>query len=167
MIRQLIPSSVCLNCRGCCRFREENSVWLPCLTDEEALGFADRPGIPAVSVSPDKRIQPVPHPDGEGFICAFLDFKQNSCRIYPLRPFECRLYPFLINLRAKKVLLTVDLNCPYVREHLQEAAFKEYTAELAAYLNQPAQLKMLRNNPQLIQAYEQVAEIVELKLPPH
>ncbi len=164
MIRQFVPESVCLKCPGCCRFKEMDSVWLPCLLDEEALELADKKGIPPVYISIDKKIQPIANPKGKGFICAFLNCEDNKCGIYHLRPFECQLYPFLINLRNKKVLLTVDLNCPYIAEHLNSQGLKEYTDYLVSFLNSPAQIKILKNNPQLLQAYEEAAEIIELKL---
>lgn len=164
MMRQLVPQETCLKCQGCCRFKDYNSVWLPCLLDEEIQGLLDRK-IPPVSISIDKKIKPIPHPQGEGFICAFFDISQNKCKIYDFRPFECQLYPFLVNLRGKKAVLTVDLNCPYIKENLNSTEFKAYVDYLVAFLNSPAQIKLLKDNPQILQAYEEVAEVVELKLP--
>ncbi|MDP2941866.1 MAG: YkgJ family cysteine cluster protein [Candidatus Omnitrophota bacterium] len=163
MIKQLIPEGYCLKCQGCCRFREEFSAWLPCLLEEEVQDLLGRQDIPAASLSADKRIHPIPGPDNNGFLCPFLGLAENKCGIYRLRPFECQLYPFLLNLRRNKVFLTVDLNCPYAREHLHSPGFIEYTAWLVSFLNTPQQLKVLRDNPQLLQAYEEVAEIIELK----
>ncbi|TAM42613.1 YkgJ family cysteine cluster protein [bacterium] len=165
MIRQFVPQEFCLKCRSCCRFKEADSVWSPCLLDEEMQGLVDRPGIPAVSISADRRIQVVVDPAGAGFICPFLNASDNKCRIYDQRPFECRLYPFLINLRKGKVLLTVDLNCPYVIERINTPEMREYIAYISSYLNSPKQLKNLKDNPQIIQAYEEVREVAELRLP--
>jgi len=164
MIKQFIPQEFCLKCQGCCRFKEYNSVWLPCLLEEEIQDLLDKK-IPPLSISIDKRIQPLPHPKGEGFVCALFDIKDNKCKIYDFRPFECQLYPFLINLRGKKIILTVDLNCPYIRENLKSKEFKDYIAYLVGFLNSAAQIKLLKNNPQILQAYEEVAKIVELKVP--
>ena len=133
--------------------------------DEEVQELADKEGVPAASISIDGRLQPIANPDGEGFICPFLGSADNQCRIYNLRPFECQLYPFLINLRKEKVLLTVDLNCPYVYEKIDTPLAKEYIIYLTAYLNSPKMLKVLKDNPQIIQAYEEVREIAELGLP--
>jgi Fe-S-cluster containining protein len=105
------------------------------------------------------------NPQGEGFVCAFLDCVSNKCKIYAYRPFECQLYPFLINLRREKVVLTIDLNCPYAKEKINSVEFKEYSEYLSAYLNSPEQLEILRDNPQIIQAYEDVLDVVELNLP--
>ena len=148
MIKQFVPSEFCIKCKGCCRFKEADSVWSPCLLDEEG----------------GRRIVPIANPDGTGFICPFLGTTDNKCKIYDIRPFECRLYPFLINLRRGQVLLTVDLNCPYVYEKINSQEAKDYIAYLAAYLNSPKQLKILKDNPQIIQAYEEVREVAEINL---
>ena len=164
MIKQLIPEEVCVKCQGCCRFKEYNSAWLPCLLEEEIQDLLDKK-MPPASLSLDKKIQPLPHPQGEGFICAFFDIHENKCKIYVFRPFECQLYPFLINLREKRIILTVDLNCPYIRENLKSQECKEYIDYLVAFLNSPAQIRLLKNNPQILQAYEEVAQIAELRPP--
>lgn len=162
MIKQFIPQGFCLKCQGCCRFSQENSVWAPCLLSEEIQGLLDR-NIPFVSISIEKRICPIPHPSQEGFVCPFLNIRENKCKIYDFRPFECQLYPFLINLRNKKALLTVDPNCPYVRDNLKSKEFKEHTEYLTAFLNSAEQIRIIKENPQIIQAYEEVLDLVELE----
>ncbi|MDD5129752.1 MAG: YkgJ family cysteine cluster protein [Candidatus Omnitrophica bacterium] len=165
MIKQFVPQEFCIKCRGCCRFKEENSVWSPCLLDEEVQDLADKPGVPAASITLDRRLQPIANPDGGDFICPFLGIPDNKCKIYSIRPFECQLYPFLINLRRGKVLLTVDLNCPYVYERINSQEAKDYIAYLTKHLNSAALRSMLKDNPQIIQAYEEVREVAELSLP--
>lgn len=164
-LRQFVPQEACLKCVGCCRFSALNSVWSPCLLEEEALELVDKEGIPALSITIDKKILPIAHPDGEGFVCPMLDCKDNKCQIYAARPFECRLYPFLLALRDKKALLTVDLNCPYIQDKINTDEFKEYIQYLTDFLNSPQQLKIIKENPQIIQAYEDVLNVVELKNP--
>lgn len=162
MIKQIVPQEFCLKCQGCCRFREMDSAWSPCLLDDEIQDLLDKK-IPAAYISSNKKLLPVANSRGEGFICPFLEVKGNKCKIYGLRPFECQLYPFLINLRGGKIILTLDLNCLYVKENLKNEEFKKYTDDLIAFLNSPAQLKMLEENPQIIQAYEEVLDIIELE----
>ncbi|MFY9402550.1 MAG: YkgJ family cysteine cluster protein [Candidatus Omnitrophota bacterium] len=163
MIKQFVPSQACLKCRGCCRFKEEDSVWSPCLLDEEVLNLAGKEGIPAASLSLGNRLKLVPELESGGFLCPFLEAKSNKCRIYDIRPFECRLYPFLLSMRNKKVLLTIDLNCPYVKEKINTEELKEYTKYLVEYLNSPKQVKMLQDNPQILTAYEDVLALIELE----
>ena len=163
MIKQLLPQEYCLKCQGCCRFKEQNSVWLPCLTDEEIQALLDR-NIPPAAISLDRKIQPDVNPKGDGFVCAFFDLDNNKCKIYDWRPFECQLYPFLINLRGGKVILTVDFNCPYVKDNMQGEGFKKYTEYLISCLNSPKQTRLLKDNPQLLKAYEDILEAIELSV---
>lgn len=164
MIKQIIPEEVCLKCRGCCRFKQIDSAWSPCLLDEEIQVLLDKK-IPPACISANKKLLPIPNPQGDGFICPFLGAKDNKCQIYAFRPFECQLYPFLLNLRGGKVILTLDLNCPYARGHLKDSEFKIYTDYLIAFLNSASQVEILKDNPQIIQAYEEVLDIIELELP--
>ena len=163
MIKQFVPQEFCLKCRGCCRFLEANSIWSPCLLDEEIQDLLDKK-IPPASISSSRRIQPVPNPKDEGFICPFLNIENNKCKIYEFRPFECQLYPFLISIRDNKVLLTLDLNCPYVEENLKSRECKDYTQHLTTFLNSAKQKRILKDNPQIIQAYKQALDVIELKI---
>jgi len=141
-----------------------DSVWAPCLLDEEVQDLIDK-NVPPAYINMQRRIRPVPNSKEDGFICAFLEPENNKCKIYGFRPFECQLYPFLINLRKKKVILTVDLNCPYTQEKMHSQEFKEYVEYLSAYLNSPDQLEILKDNPHILQAYEDVLDVVELNFP--
>jgi len=163
VIKQIVPQEVCLKCQGCCRFKQMDSAWSPCLLDEEIQDLLDRK-IPSAAISSAKKLLPVPDPQGEGFACPFLEDKENKCKIYEFRPFECQLYPFLVNLRGGKVILTLDLNCPFVAENLKNEEFKKYTDYLTTLLNSSAWFKTLKDNPQIIQAYEEVLDIIELGL---
>lgn len=174
MIKQFVPSEFCLEkCRCCCRFSQQDSVWSPCLLDEEIEALS-KLNIPPSVISQSKKIRLVPFPKekieelpahvGPLFICPFLDMKNSKCNIYESRPLECRLYPFLINKREKRIFLSVDLGCPFIEENLQTKGFKEYTDYLFSLLNEPVYLNLLRNNPQIIQVYDDALDLLELKL---
>ena len=162
-IKQFVPTEACLKCFGCCRFKEADSVWSPCLLDEEAMELIDKEGVPPAAISLERRLQLISIPGKEGFFCPFLKAEDNKCQIYAMRPFECQLYPFLLSLRNNKVLLTVDLNCPYLKDKLNTSEFKEYTDYLTGYLNSPDCLSILKENPQALQAYEEVLDVAELQ----
>ena len=173
MIKQLVPGEYCLNkCRMCCRFSQQDSVWSPCLLDEE-IEELSKHNIPPAAITQDKKIRLVPFPEknnnlpahvGPIFICPFLNMQNNKCEIYFVRPLECQLYPFLINKRDKKVFLSVDLGCPYVKENIETTEFKEYTRYLFDLLNSLKFLAMIRSNPQIIQAYEDAKDLIELNI---
>jgi Fe-S-cluster containining protein len=174
MIKQFVPSEFCLNkCRCCCRFSQQESIWSPCLLDEE-INELSKHNIPASVISQNKKIRLVPFPEknreelpahvGPLFVCPFLNMQDNKCQIYKSRPFECQLYPFLINKRDKKIFLSADLGCPYIDENVQTKGFKEYTDYLFGLLNDPGYLDTLKKNPQIIQSYEDALDLLELKL---
>jgi Fe-S-cluster containining protein len=162
MIKQFVTHQTCLECRGCCRFSQENSVWQPYLLSEEVKDLLNR-NIPPSVISSDKRIRLIPEPGQNAFICAFLNTQDNKCKIYSFHPFECQLYPFLINRKGAEAFLAVDLKCPFIEKHFQDQGCKEYVRYLTGFLNSPRMLDVLKNNPQVIQQYEEASNLVKLK----
>ena len=76
-LQQFVPSQVCLSCNGCCRFKDEASVWRPRpASDEiEAIrknGLAEKIlGKEQSPLSPDGRIKTVCS-DAE-HLCSFFE----------------------------------------------------------------------------------------------
>lgn len=167
MIRQFVSSRVCLKCRGCCRFFESDTVWSPHLLNEEINSLLKKQ-VPPALISCQKKIRLEPNTNqhnacGEaGFICSFFIAQDNKCKIYASRPFECRLYPFLLNRKAKKVFLAADLNCHFVKQMSKNKALKNYIKYLAAFFNAPEGLSLLKDNPHIIQEYPGVLDVREL-----
>lgn len=153
-LKQFIPSEFCLKCTGCCRFAEQDSKWGPQLLNEEIA-----------KVSPyTKKISLLPNPGQGNFICQFLTAQNNKCKIYGMRPFECQLYPFLINRRGKKVFISVDLKCHFMKQvgHIEE--YKKQVDYLHKYFSDSDNLNTLKNNPQAIQSYDHILDVFELKI---
>ncbi|MFA5156527.1 MAG: YkgJ family cysteine cluster protein [Candidatus Omnitrophota bacterium] len=161
-MRQLLPKEACLKCQGCCRFAEAATIWAPALLDKEIKTLLKKNA--AAFISPGKKLKPVASKDKNIFLCPFLNCSDNQCKIYSLRPLECRLYPFLINRSSGKIYLAVDRNCPFVSEKMESKPFKDYAAYLARLLNGRAFRKLLKDNPQIIQAYPQVTNIARIKV---
>ena len=161
MIKQVTIRNHCLNCNDCCRFSEQDSVWLPCLLNEETQELLKR-NFPPSLIAQEKKIRSLPNPKQNNFICSFFQPKDNKCAIYAFRPFECQLYPFLINRKDDKVFLALDSRCPFVKENLESQEFKEYIRYLTGFLNSPVRIKALKSNPQIIQIYEGVLNLAEL-----
>ncbi len=145
MIKQFVPSSVCLKCSGCCRFSQAESIWAPQLLLKEAkvLGLKSK-NIP-LKFSQDENI----------FLCSYFQPQDHRCVVYKQRPAECRLYPFLINRKGGKAYLAVDLNCPYASQELNSPAFGKYVAYLK---------KLLPKSHLISQAYPGVADLFEINL---
>jgi Fe-S-cluster containining protein len=163
MIKQFIPQEICLECQGCCRFSQRDSVWSPSLLNEEVEELLKNK-IPPLFISSDKKIL-LRQPAAEGnFVCSFFTPEENLCKIYPWRPFECQLYPFLINRKGGKVFLALDLHCPFVAKKIKTRDFEDCVLYLTEFLNSPPQAEILKNNPQIIQVYPQALNLGELKI---
>lgn len=184
-IEQFVSCEYCLKCRGCCRFNQSDTVWSPVFLKEEISRFTER-GIDKSRLNNNK-IRLLPRPEEDKFLCGFLNADDNRCLIYPVRPFECMLYPFLINRCGNKIFLAVDLNCPFVRETIgpegerffenpvmadekcsyaagqdpeKEGRFNGYAHYLLNFLTSPDRTRILKNN--LIPEYENVLNIAVL-----
>lgn len=152
---QFVPSSVCLLCDGCCRFREEKSSWRPRITEEEQQK--------AASPQPTKKVfntevldvgqEIKTMPFSGAFVCFFLNPSSNACGIYHARPFECQLYPFLLVKQEHEVGIGVHLSCPYVQEHKDSLPFVQYVRYLKRVLTRPDIIDFLKRNPFLIGDY--------------
>ena len=157
MLKQFVPEDFCLKCRGCCRFKEPDSIWSPALLNEEIKSI-----LPFANLY-SKKIQLAPSAEKlNNFLCPFLNLEGNLCNIYANRPFECQLYPFLINRKEGKVFLALDLNCPFIKENLDSSLLKEYSQDLAGMFNSRESKNLFKDNPQVIQEYPEAANLAEI-----
>jgi len=162
-LKQIIPGAVCLKCQGCCRFAEKDSIWSPTLLGEEISELLDN-GVPETVICGGKKISLQPCEGKGSFRCSFFVMQDNLCRIYPFRPFECQLYPFLIHRDRHRVFLAVDLNCPFAGGNLKSRVLQDHVVYLKGFLGQQEIGAIIRNNPQVVQAYPQAVNLIELNL---
>jgi Fe-S-cluster containining protein len=158
-IKQFLTAEICLECEGCCRFSEQDSIWLPALLDEEIKAVC-RDNTAKDSISSSKKIKSFPHKDG--YSCCLFDPENNQCKIYNSRPFECRLYPFLINQTQSGTFLAVDLRCPFIKDELEKKEFKDYLNYLISFLSLPVVAFTMKQNPQVFTDYSQDANLKNL-----
>lgn len=161
MIAQILDSATCLACQGCCRFSARDSVWSPLLLKEEMSAGV----IPADMIGINRRIRLVADTLDRCFVCPLLNVKDDTCSVYDRRPFECRLYPFVLAATNDGVWLAVDPHCPFVEQHAHEPDFKEYAAGLAAFFESAQGRGLLEANSHLAQEYTGVLLLTRL-IPP-
>jgi Fe-S-cluster containining protein len=157
LIPQLIPSSRCLACDVCCRFPEKDSPLAPYFTADEVRRAIGRGVSPERFAHPEGgRIELIPHPNGEGYICPAFDPNSNGCRIYDDRPLDCQLFPLALmwDSSRRTVLLGYDRKCPFVSETLLGDSLFEYGRSMAARLETDDTIQALRGNSGLIGAYQ-------------
>ena len=66
--------------------------------------------------------------------------------------------------QRQKAFFGCGFKCPFVEENLKKQSLKEYTQYLSEFLNNATSPNILKNNPQIIQAYPEVLNLKELKL---
>lgn len=153
-IRQFVPSSVCLSCDGCCRFKEDKSPWRPKITQgEEASG---RAGLAAeifrdVAVDQDRALPTIAC--GGEHHCVFFHDGAHTCGIYTHRPFECALYPFIVSHESGSLKLYVHLSCPHIQDYYGTESYQEYVAYLKGRVGQEDVQVFLSTNRTMFQDY--------------
>ncbi|MGE5280305.1 MAG: YkgJ family cysteine cluster protein [Deltaproteobacteria bacterium] len=157
-LRRFVPSDVCLRCSGCCRFAEAHSAWGPFFLFEEICEATQTNLLPScLFTHPDAargRGAWINLVEGDGqYLCPCLAGDRHTCRIYDKRPFDCRLYPFLLVREKERFVLAVDEKCPYVQEMMGRTAFAEQVAYLADLFSGTEGRAFLRANPDIIQDY--------------
>lgn len=158
-IKQFIPEEVCLKCDGCCRFKDEKSIWQPILLDEE-IKLISKDCVYKDELSSSKKINSISFKNY--FICSFFDIDNNKCKIYQSRPFECRLYPFLINKTKEAIYLSVDLKCPFIKNKLDNKEFRDYLNYLINFLSLPVVSFMIKQNPHIFTDYSKEDKLYNL-----
>jgi Fe-S-cluster containining protein len=163
VIKQFVPQEACLKCRCCCRFKEADSPWSPAFLREEVKLLVNNK-VPPSCFSREGKVRLLRSAGAGYFLCAFFEGENNSCKIYPMRPLECQLYPFMINRKESRVYLAVDENCPFIQDKLKEKSFLEHLSYLKRFLNAPLMHQALKDNPQVIQGYHGLLNLAEIKL---
>lgn len=167
-IGQYVPSRVCLACEVCCRFPEADSFLRPYFTGDEiraAVGHGLSPS--AFRDHAGCQIEVQPHPAGEGYVCPAFDAATHHCRIYEVRPLDCRLYPLAVmwDQAHREILLGWDMKCPFLFDSQallpEQAAFREHVAETARYLEQEAVLAMFERHPSLVTRFQEDVVVLQ------
>ncbi len=162
-LEQFVPSEVCLQCDGCCRFKEQESVWRPKMSEEE-IQSGIKSGLAELILRKNM--------DGEsGYIktvcsqgkhrCSHFEFKTNTCGIYSARPFECQLYPFVLTRRDQQAVVCVHRPCPFIQQEFQTEKFVRYVVYLKNFFLSSAVTDFLARNPSLIGEYKEYQDELE------
>ncbi len=129
----IVTSKQCLECKGCCSFESCKGDWSPRLTGEDVSllesfsSFKDwRQGVDRIALKSSHR----------GQACFFLDEKTHHCQVYHLRPYECRLYPFLLSYEQGIVRLYLHLSCPAADQFLSQEKWRKDFSFIRAFFQQ-------------------------------
>lgn len=146
-------------------------MWAPVFMFEEIVELIDKDILPSLLFShPGQKTSRASRinltKSGDLFICPCFDEPANKCRIYPRRPFDCALYPFLLVRKDELVYLAIDKKCPYAASN--SGTFK--TALYKGYLKRSLQSKqfivLAKNNPEIAGDYGSDPDIMVLSALP-
>ncbi|MGE4357048.1 MAG: phosphatidylglycerol lysyltransferase domain-containing protein [Candidatus Omnitrophota bacterium] len=141
-----------MNCEICCRFSDKFSTWAPFILKEEIENYKTHKLLPSFVESYGTFMKLIQY--NNIFICPFFNFLQKKCSLYTLRPFDCRLYPFVIfyNKNYTEVNLGIDLQCLYAKNNDINILFS-FAKELKRILEDEDLAETIYQNPGFIMDY--------------
>jgi len=161
-LNQTVPSPVCVSCDICCHFLSQDSLMAPIFT------FKERERTIEAGFSPDLFD---PTDDGKSsqirlkayekmFICPAFSPETGECSIYPIRPIDCQIYPFVIAFDEdrKQVLLCVDRICPYTEMEISK--FYRDSNQVVAFLESDAVMLEIVENWSLVGLRLETATVI-------
>lgn len=157
-LEKFVPGDICLSCNGCCRFSAQKSFWAPFFMYEEIVDLTKRDLVPSClfahsDAAKENGTQIGLVGGGDEYFCPCFEFVSNRCKIYPDRPLDCRLYPFLLARRGKDVFCAVDENCPYVQKVKNTDKITRYARDLIVFFSTKEFYTFLEKNPGFVQDY--------------
>ncbi len=156
---QLVPQKVCLSCDGCCKFKEQDSAWHPKVAQEETKGQGSATDILTRELDKEHCIKAITC--GGQFRCTFFHAEDHICHIYEYRPFECRLYPFLLTQKGNSPAISAHLSCPYIQETWQNEEFKSHVEELQKYFQIQEVREFIQRNLEMVRDYSEYEQEIE------
>ncbi len=158
-LKQILPQELCLNCEVCCRFPAKVSPLTPFFCEDEVrktkeLG-ASFLSLPHLGKLRGLKINLSRYKDN--YACPFFSPENNRCSIYETRPFDCRLYPFILtyNQEYNRAILVADPKCPFISENLRDESTKEYVKYLIDFLKSDKVVEKISYNFGLIGEYQE------------
>ncbi len=149
MLKQIVPSKLCLSCNVCCRFLDKNAPLAPLFLAHE-ITQKIKPHL-------DKSCRVKLKPWQDMHACYFFNAKNNKCTIYSKRPFDCQLYPFTIMFDEKreKIILGIDKKCPFSALPENENSIKNYFHYLVDLMEKKEFASLIAGNPLFIGSFQE------------
>ena len=157
---KVITSSDCFACRGCCTFDAKYPDYAPLFTTEQRDRVQTEFATEAIVFLPVGRMWRIGLREMPGTgrcVCPLLDVQSGSCRVYSYGIFDCDTWPYQVQVRGGRRLLTLTSECPVVGEE-RMAAMVARGAELV-----PQMLEGVTQYPErLMPDYEGVQVLADL-----
>lgn len=148
-LKRLIPQKICLTCDVCCRFLVKFSPLAPLFLPNEIT--------PKIKPYLTKTCRLKLKWGKFIYTCPFFNTANNKCRIYPKRPFDCQLYPFVIMFDGKKekIILGIDTKCPFIKDDKNGNLIKKYSLKLSELLEEKGNALLIAASPLFIGNFQE------------
>ena len=160
---QIIPNTVCLSCEVCCRFLESDSPLAPIFTKRETQKAITHGTVPSLFIlqQDGNSSQITLKAYNDYYICPFFKPETSECSIYNYRPLDCQLYPFTLMFTEdrSKIVLGIDMLCPFSEEHSQTESFKQHLQHIITYVESDEITSQISSNWSLISDYQDTVQV--------
>jgi Fe-S-cluster containining protein len=110
--------SACASCNGACCIGESGYIWVDALEIKSISQFLNLDinqfGMEYLRKVGKRYSLVEVRDDSVGYACIFFDLKSGQCKIYPVRPKQCRTFPFWDEFKDKSNLEELKKECPGV-----------------------------------------------------
>jgi len=159
-MKKITRSCDCDTCLGCCKFLEEKKYFAPIFTSEEIEKIKNKYSkifslkknqfIPFKTFKKIKQIKL--NKKGKYYYCPFYNLDNGRCLIYHQRPFDCKIYPFILVRNQKNN--KIELHCFNKSQclsinNINKAKFKIYSNYLLKFLKSPYYKSVFKKYPGL------------------
>lgn len=160
-MEQIVHHEQCLRCNECCRFRADRQDFAPIFTVEELdtlrqtreflpefTPFKSTDNIFQIRLKKAEIEDPV-YP----YVCPFLDEANYRCTIYNARPFDCRIWPFIVLREPEtgRVMLAHFTGSACIAlDEVPPESFRAYEAYMEKLVTSAEFVQFLDQHPQLI-----------------
>jgi Fe-S-cluster containining protein len=160
---------ICQNCRGCCKFKKDKTYFAPIFNKDE-INLIKFKGYFIDSFKPHKNSHDVfqiklieNKKDYSYHVCPYLNENTHICKIYDLRPIDCKIWPLVImkDCDAKKTLLAYSNSSCKITDKMNSAKLDIYIKELELWFDNANFIDTFRKYPDLIWNYESETIIIK------
>ncbi len=155
--------NLCLSCRQCCTFVNDEEYFAPIFTKEEKANVI-KLGHSEDMFKPHKgnlsQLKLITY-NNRSKVCPFLMQDDWKCGIYEARPFDCKIAPFIVEKsQSGEVSLGFykHLRCKLIKKYTRKNTGKH--KEIAKIFDDFNIAKLFKENPELVWDYDKHADII-------
>ena len=145
-LKKILSSESCGKCRVCCGFTEDDCWEIPLVYAEDRGAVEEKLGVRLIPRG-GEYVFDMEFNGGEISYCPALS--EHGCMLGELKPFDCAIWPFRVNMLGDKRVITVSPVC--------ETVFSLPLKTLSEFLNENGFADTLfaeaRQHPDMVKPY--------------